>query len=427
MAVVPALPSAVKALGGLPLFGWAFSGFMLGWLVGTVGAGLWADARGPRVAMTTGLIGFGAGLVLAGSAHEMLAFLAGRVLQGAGGGAMMAAGYVAITRGYPDRVRPRMMALTASVWIVPAMIGPSLSGAVTEWFGWRFVFWGVAPLVVITASVVLPPLGRFAIVQPFADLRRVAHALCVATGAALLLAIPMFTHLYIAIAAAPLALLLLLPALSAMFPPGTFVARAGLPYGLAQRWLLCFCYFGTEAFIPLSAGSLRHVSPIDAGLSLSAGAVGWISATWILDRIEARDGAKGRLRRMALGWLLALIGIALVAVTLLSAWPFLLAPMGWIIAGGGMGLAYTCGGLLCLAAAPAGREGEVSAQLQVAEALGTASGAGVGGVLLNAVTSSAWTGQASVFAMLASTAFFATLLALRRALSVPVATAVPAP
>ncbi|MET0595313.1 MAG: MFS transporter, partial [Polyangiaceae bacterium] len=40
MGVVPALPTAVRDLGGLSLFGWAFSAFMLAWLVGTVAGGI---------------------------------------------------------------------------------------------------------------------------------------------------------------------------------------------------------------------------------------------------------------------------------------------------------------------------------------------------------------------------------------------------
>src|SRR6185503_20412236 len=63
MGVVPALPTAVRALGGLALFGWAFSAFMLAWLVGTVGGGLLADGRGPYRSMVIGLLGFGTGLL----------------------------------------------------------------------------------------------------------------------------------------------------------------------------------------------------------------------------------------------------------------------------------------------------------------------------------------------------------------------------
>src|SRR6185369_2527657 len=101
MGVVPAMPSAVRALGGLPLLGWAFSAFMLASLVGTVAAGQMADERGPLRPMALGLTAFGAGLLLAATAGGMAQFLGGRALQGLGGGALMAAAYVAVARGYP--------------------------------------------------------------------------------------------------------------------------------------------------------------------------------------------------------------------------------------------------------------------------------------------------------------------------------------
>ncbi|HQY65083.1 MAG TPA: MFS transporter, partial [Polyangiaceae bacterium] len=158
MGVVPALPTVVRELGGMSLFGLAFSTFMLAWLLGTVAAGQLADARGPGQAMAAGLSGFGAGLLLAAAARGMPLFLAGRALQGAGGGAMLAAAYVAVARGYPDALRARMMALTSSAWIVPAVCGPALSGYVVQRASWRLVFVGVVPLLVVTALVVLPPM-----------------------------------------------------------------------------------------------------------------------------------------------------------------------------------------------------------------------------------------------------------------------------
>ena len=188
MGVVPALPTAVRELGGLPLFGWAFSAFMLAWLVGTTAGGLWADGRGPRPPMAAGLGAFGAGLLLAGSAHGMFQFLAGRALQGAGGGAVIAAAYVAIARGYPDAIRPRMMALTASTWILPAIGGPAISGAITQWIGWRYVFAGVVPFLALTAAVLLPQLRRFDVRAPLARGGRMVAALCAALGCGLLVA-----------------------------------------------------------------------------------------------------------------------------------------------------------------------------------------------------------------------------------------------
>ena len=384
MGVVPALPVAVRELGGLSLFGWAFSAFMLAWLVGTVGSGLWSDARGPRWPMAVGLSAFAGGLLFAGLSRSMIWFLAGRVLQGAGGGGIIASAYVAIARGYPDELRARIMALTASVWILPAVAGPALSGAITQWLGWRYVFVGILPLLCVTAFVVLPPLARFDIRVPPASARPMVAALRVAAGSGLLLAAPGVRSrgwvALVALLAAGLALLV--PALLDILPPGTIRARRGLPAGMAVRGLLGFGFFGTEAFIPLGMAELRGATPTEAGLALSAGAFGWIAASWIQDRIESRGGAGGRADRVRGGLLLIALAIALVAAGLLTQLSTLLVPLGWLFAGAGMGAAYNAVGLLCIAAAPPGKEGEVSGQLQVVEALGTAAGAGVGGLLI---------------------------------------------
>jgi len=447
MGVVPALPTAVRDLGGLPLFGWAFSAFMLAWVVGTVGGGLLADARGPYQSMAIGLAGFATGLLLAGLATHMMVFLAGRALQGAGGGAMVAAAYVAIARAYPDNLRPRMMALTTSVWVVPAVVGPALSGAIAESVGWRFVFLGIVPLMAVVALVVLPQLARFAVKRSLSGAARMGSAVRVAVGGGLILAAP---SLYARAATRPtswvgiatqgsmeastfafeaegivtvtvvLGAVLLVPGLRALLPAGTFRAARGLPAGLAVRGLLAFSFFGTEAFVPLGSGEMRGVSPTQAGLALTAGAVGWVSAAWLQDRLEARHGAAGRPAVVGVGFLVLAAGIAIVSAVLLTSLPVSLVPLGWVVAGAGIGLAYSAGGLVCIAAARQGEEGQVSAQLQLAEALSTAAGAGFGGALMASLLRAGGTprqAHGAVFAVTLATALFGALVAGRLASS----------
>jgi MFS family permease len=388
MGVVPALPVAVRELGGLPFFGWSFSAFMLAWLVGTVAGGSLADARGPRLPMALGLAGFGGGLLVASAAHRMPELLAGRALQGAGGGGVMASAYVAIARGYPDAIRARMLAITASAWVLPAVVGPAISGAVAERLGWRFVFAGVVPLVVVAAIVALPPLAALSVRRPSTGRTRVGWALAVAAGGALVIASPSLVTRSPLVAGAALGIGVLVsaPALRALLPRGTFGARPGLPAGVAARALLAFAFFGTEAFVPLASTELRGASPTQAGLALTAGAMGWISASWALDRVESRSGARLRVAAVRGGFMLVAIGIAVVAAVLLSSAPLPLLLVGWCVSGAGIGLAYAAGTLLCIAAAPEGQEGEVSGQLQIAEALSNAAGAGLGSALLAALT-----------------------------------------
>ena len=408
MGVVPALPTVVRELGGMPLFGLAFSTFMLAWLLGTVAAGQLADARGPGHAMALGLLGFGAGLSLAAAARGMPLFLAGRALQGGGGGAMLAAAYVAIARGYPDTLRARMMALTSSAWIVPAVCGPALSGFVVQHASWRLVFVGVVPLLVATAIVVLPPLRALALHEPLGDGARLRKAARLAAGAGLLLgsaALPRDTgpRLAATLATAAVGAALLAPALRALLPAGTLTARRGLPAGVAVRGVLAFAYFGTEAFVPLGASALRGASPTRAGLVLSAASIGWIAASWVQDREESRFGAAGRAARVQRGFGLLTLGIALVAAGLLSSLPDVLAGVGCLVAGAGIGTTYGATTLYCIAEAPPGREGEVSGQLQLAEALCTAAATGLGGAVYAGVERHGHGPRAAIAAVLALT------------------------
>ena len=103
LAVVTVMPLVARDLGGLDLYGWVFSAFMLGSVVGIVVAGREADRRGPGGPYVAGLALFAAGLLVAGLAPAMPVLVAGRALQGLGAGAVPAVAYVSIGRSLPER------------------------------------------------------------------------------------------------------------------------------------------------------------------------------------------------------------------------------------------------------------------------------------------------------------------------------------
>src|SRR5258707_4410166 len=84
LAVVTVMPVVAHDLGGLRLYGWVFSAFMLGSVVGIVVAGRAADRRGPVIPFVGGVVLFGCGLGVAGLGPSMGVLVAGRALQGAG-------------------------------------------------------------------------------------------------------------------------------------------------------------------------------------------------------------------------------------------------------------------------------------------------------------------------------------------------------
>src|SRR5882724_2509778 len=78
LAVVTVMPVVARDLGGLDLYGWVFSAFMLGSVVGIVVAGRQADRHGPAMPYVAGLLLFAAGLAVAGLAPNMPVLVGGR-------------------------------------------------------------------------------------------------------------------------------------------------------------------------------------------------------------------------------------------------------------------------------------------------------------------------------------------------------------
>jgi MFS family permease len=396
LAVVTIMPVVARDLGGLGLYGWVFSAFMLGNVIGIVTAGRQADRYGPARPYVGGLLLFGTGLAIAGLAPSMLVLVCGRALQGIGAGAVPAVAYVAIGRCLPESLRARMMAVLSTAWVLPGLIGPAVSAAVASLVGWRWVFLGLLPLVAITGSLALPALIRLG-KRPTAGEKspatehRFADGLAAAAGAGLLLAgltVTAGSHsvaLGIALLVAGVALVGW--SLRRLLPAGTFTARPGLPAVILCRGLLTFSFFGADAYVTLTITTVRHHSPGLAGLAVTGSTLAWTAGAWLQSRLNGSWEAR---RLVGTGLAVVMIGIAAMSLVLLPATPVYAGIAAWTVAGFGIGLAYAPISLLMLREAPAGREGWASASLSLADVLGTAMGIGAGGAAVTAATAHGW-------------------------------------
>src|SRR5689334_12723540 len=160
LAVATTLPATIRDLGGLALYGWAFSAFMLANLIGITIAGAEADRQGPARPFVAGIGAFVLGLIIVGLAPSMAIVILGRAVQGFGAGAISSVAYIGIGRGYPEQAKPRMLAVLSSAWVVPGLIGPALAGVISDFAGWRWVFLGLVPFLVIGAALTLPSLRQ---------------------------------------------------------------------------------------------------------------------------------------------------------------------------------------------------------------------------------------------------------------------------
>jgi MFS family permease len=418
MAVPTILPALVDDLGGLDLYGWAFSAFWLTNIIGITLAGSDADRAGPARAFVVGVALFAGGMVVSGLAPNMPIVILGRAIQGFGSGAMGSVVYAAIARAYPPSATPRMIALVSSAWVIPGLIGPALAGTVTDALNWRWVFLGIVPVVLLMGFASYSQLRRIGPAEVAADkvrsdTRRAVDSLRLAVGSTLLLAALTIGSAPLALALAVIGGWLGLGALRHLLPAGALRLAPGRAAVPVVVFAVTFAFFGTDTFVPLSIVEVRGGSVTLGGIALSSAAVTWSIGSWL----QARAAAAG-IRRLLVsgGAILIGVGVAITALLLVPGVPVVVAIIGWGVAGLGMGLAYSMLALLALETAPPGEEGFSSSALQLMFTLGTAFGAGVGGAvvaLADAGTLALPAALATVFAIMLVMAALAVLSSVR--------------
>ena len=196
-------------------------------------------------------------------------------------------------------------------------------------------------------------------------------------------------------------------------PPGTLTARPGLPATVLVRGVLTFAFFCGDAYVPYALVTVRGLSTTVAGLALTAATLTWTAASWIQARRLEVVGAR---RLVALGLGAVALGSLAMLLVLMPSVPAVVGIGCWAVAGFGIGLAYAPLAVVTLAEAAEGQEGRATSSLQLSDMLGTALGAGVGGVLVAvgaAVADSDTAGLVAVYLLGALVAVGGVLLARR--------------
>jgi len=406
LAIATVMPVVADDLGGLGLYGWVFSGFFLGNLLGIVWAGQAADRHGTRMPYAAGLVVFTAGLLVGGAAGSMGMLVAGRVAQGLGAGVIPAVAYATVARAYPPGLRPRVFAVFSTAWVIPGLVGPAAASGIEHATSWRFVFLALLPLVGLAAALALPVRPNHPPLAPAgeagrADGRRLRDAAVLVGGVALV-----FGGLK-AGAPVPVAALVGVGAVVAawaflrLVPPGTVRLAPGMPAAVAARGILTFAFFGTDAYVSLAVTDGHGAPTWVAGLALTGATLTWTAGAWLQERLVRRRGPRWLVRR---GMAVLAVGIAATLVGLGDV-PVAVIVVGWTIGGLGIGLSYAPITVTVLGAAAAGEEGAASASLQLTDVLGVAVGTGVVGAFVALGDGRGWATTSSL-----GIAFVATLL-----------------
>ena len=385
LAVAVVMPRVERSLGDLGLYGWVFSAFFLGQLVGIVVAGRACDRVRPLAALhrRPGAVR-GRARSSAGSATSMPMLVAARALQGLGAGALPAVAYVCIGREYPAGVAPPH--------VRPAV--HRLGGALAGRPG-RRRRGGRA----LRLALGLPGSGAggaglrgggHRLGGPHPDARRptrppraanLRDALLVAAGAGLALAGLGQAHLVLGRAHGRWSGWLVCGgAFRRLTPPGTLRARPGLPATVMVRGVLTFSFFMADAYVTYLLSTERGAPSIVAPAALTASSCLWTVGSWVQERRVGRDGPRPL---VAGGFVLVAAGVGLLMVTVSPSVPAAAgrAGLGHRRAGHRRGLLAAVGDARWPRPTP-GQEGAATSALQLSDVLGVALGTGLGGVII---------------------------------------------
>lgn len=343
--VATAMPTIVGTLGGLDLFSWVFSIYLLTSTVTVPLFGKLADLYGRKRILILGNVLFLTGSCLCGAAQSMEQLIVFRAIQGIGAGATLPMVLTVIGDLFAVEERAKIQGLTSSVWGIAGIAGPVVGAFLTDQVSWRWVFlinvpFGLAGILIF---------WRFY----HESLQRRQHALDLA-GAALLSAAVVLLLLALlqgvdrfgwtgpetlTMFAASAVLVLVFVrqegrAPEPLIPLELFrnrVVTVGCLAGFAMGALM----FGISSYVPLFVQGVYGGSAIDAGLLLGPMSVSWPMASTLSGRLIPKVGY----RPMALLGACCLVVGSLILLLLDRETTKLVAIAAVVIVGAGMGFA----------------------------------------------------------------------------------------
>jgi MFS family permease len=381
------LPSVVAELGGASLMSWPTTAFVASSIVAASGTSLVSSRFGNRPAFSGGAVIYAAGAGLCASAPSIGFVIAGRFVQGLGGGLLSALAYVLVRNAFPEALWPRVFGLLASVWSVTVLIGPLIGGVFASYGHWRGAFVMVAALGCLLgagARFTLPaenwsgekvrrtfPAGRVALICGAIALLSAAS---VATGLAI-------KAMLITTPVVAFALMMRTDRRAAvpLLPSDAFSLRSGTGAGLWMILLMSVGYSPLTIYAPLFLQRLHGVSPLGAGYMVALTSLAWTTAALRVASLSEEWPP----RLIIIGPLAMGAGLAGVGI-LMAPGPVVALILPILLIGSGIGAAWAFVLQRLMSGAKRGEENIAAASAATVQQAGIALGAATAGLVANA-------------------------------------------
>ncbi|MBM3345251.1 MAG: MFS transporter [Betaproteobacteria bacterium] len=383
--VATSMPSIVAKLGGVQLYSWVFSSYLLMQAVTVPIYGKLSDLFGRKRVFVAGILMFLAGSVLCGFAWSMPSLVVFRFLQGVGAGAVQPLAITLVGDLYAIEERGRTQGYVAGVWGLSSIIGPLGGALIVQHLHWSWIFWINAPFGLACIFLVTRYLHE--------DVSRRARSIDYPGAALLLVAVSALmlglTHggdwgaaelaSLGAVALVSWALFIVQQrcAEDPIMQPGLWRNRlialanvATLTAGIVM--------IGLIGFLPTLVQGVLGGSALVAGFALSAMSIGWPIASVITGHVIVRAGPR---RLVLLGGSVLLAGS--IAVALFAAHGPLTAGLGCMVVGIGLGTLNTTFIVSVQTSVAWAQRGAATGTHMLMRILGSALGAAIFGGVLN--------------------------------------------
>ncbi len=384
-----AMPTIVSDLGGIELYSWVFSVYLLSRAVSLPIFGKLCDLFSSKMLYLVSLVIFLIGSIFAGMSLSMTQLTFFRAIQGIGSGGNFALAYIVLADLSPLEKRGKMMSLISFVWGVSSVLGPTIGGFIVNYFSWRWIFFINIPLGIIALVGIGIYLEETREKKSGASIDYLG-ALTLSTAIlALLTAFLLGGRSYPWMSLPILGLISLTLCSGVLFNfierratepilPISFFKIRGFSMGNASAFLASFAIFSLSAFSPLFIQDALGKTPAQLGLAMVPLSLGWsmgaLFCGQVVHLLKERPAA-------LLGAVLLLAGCSL---TLTFSSTTSLAACSVVLAVAGLGMGFISISTLLIVQNSLSPEdlGIATASQQFSRTLGGTIGIGISGSLV---------------------------------------------
>lgn len=386
LVTITIMPSVAKEIGGYQYFGWSIAAFLLGSILAGACAGKLSIRFGLRRATALAGVVYAIGCAMGAAAPDFLVFVAGRLVQGLGAGAIVSLCYVAITAMFPESLWPRVYGAIAGVWGGATLLGPLCGGLFAEAGFWRGAFWFfvVQAVIFVGAVLVMVPAAPKAASGGRIPGRQLA---LLTLGVTLIAAAGVVPGQLTAAVCAVLGML----AMAAMLLVNTRTADRLLPraagdlatatgLGLA---VIFFCEAATVGFSvygPTFIQVLHGADPLLSGYVIGGIAAGWTAFSFVVAGLKPKHEG----RAIRIGAVVIVAGAAWGAYEMVRG-GLVGITLSMVVLGSGFGICWAFLAKRVIGGAPLEEQPLASAAVPTTQLIGGAVGAAAAGALANAL------------------------------------------